>query len=65
MATDEKLKFNQPNLLVKHSKAVEKAVRKAVRAALLKHKQAKNPVAVWRGGKVVLLQPDEIISEKN
>jgi hypothetical protein len=60
MATNKKLKSDSSNLLVKHSKAVEKAYRKAVREALLKHKQANNPVAIWRNGKIVLLSPEEI-----
>lgn len=61
MAENKKIRLDSPNLLVKHSKLVEQAFRKAVREALLKHKQAGNPVAVWRNGKVVLLEPDEII----
>lgn len=64
MATNEKLKPDSSNLLVKHSKAVERAYKKAVREALLKHKQAGNPVAVWRDGKVVLLQPEEILPDE-
>ena len=37
------------------------AVRKAVRAAVEDHKQAGNPVAGWRDGKVVLVPPEEIV----
>jgi len=33
---------------------------RAVRKALREHKRAGNPVAVWRDGKVVVLQPEEI-----
>jgi hypothetical protein len=32
-----------------------------VREALLDHKRAGNPVAVWRDGKVVIVPPDEIV----
>jgi len=39
---------------------IESALRAAVRAALLRHKRAGNPVAVWRDGKVVQLRPEEI-----
>jgi hypothetical protein len=31
-----------------------------VREALKKHKQAGNPVVVWRDGKMVWLKPEEI-----
>lgn len=37
-----------------------KAMTEAVRAALLRHKRLGNPVAVWRDGRVVWLQPEEI-----
>jgi hypothetical protein len=37
-----------------------KAMRTAVREAVLRHKQLGNPVAVWREGRVVWLQPHEI-----
>jgi hypothetical protein len=36
------------------------ALRLAVREALLRHKQAGNPVAVWRDGRVVWIQPEDI-----
>ena len=32
----------------------------AVREALLSHKRAGNPVAVWRNGRVEWIQPDDI-----
>lgn len=37
-----------------------KAVETGVREALKKHKQAGNPVVVWRDGKMVWLKPEEI-----
>ena len=43
-----------------HAKAVEEAVQLAVNDALLDHKRAGNPIATWRDGKVVILQPHEI-----
>ena len=36
------------------------ALAQGVRDALLKHKQAGNPVVVWRDGKIVWLKPEEI-----
>ncbi len=36
------------------------AVVSAVRAAVLRHKQAGNPIVVMKDGKTVWLQPDEI-----
>lgn len=41
--------------------ALTRAIRRAVRNAVLVHKQAGNPVAAWRDGKVILLAPDEIV----
>ena len=54
---------NVNNLFVEHGKEIEGILRCAVREALLMHKRAGNPVAVWRDGKVVLLQPEEILPE--
>jgi hypothetical protein len=39
------------------------AMREAVREALWRHKRLGNPVAVWREGRVVWLQPEEIPTE--
>jgi len=64
MAKNEKLEIESANLLTVNSAAIDKAFKSAVKDALLKHKQANNPVAIWRGGKVVLLRADEIFSSK-
>lgn len=40
-----------------------RTLRQAVRDALLRHKQARNPVAVWRNGRVEWIGPDEIPGE--
>lgn len=40
--------------------ALISAAQRAVRAALLEHKRAGNPIAVWEDGKVVLIPPDKI-----
>ena len=42
-----------------HSRILD-ALRQAVREALLNHKRAGNPVASWKDGKVVLIQPEDI-----
>ncbi len=39
---------------------IERALQCAVRAALLDHKRAGNPIAVWRDGQVVWIPPEEI-----
>lgn len=39
---------------------IDEAIREGVHRALLEHKRAGNPVAVWRDGKVVMLQPEAI-----
>ena len=35
-------------------------ITKAVRDAVLDHKRAGNPIAVWRDGRVVIIPPEEI-----
>lgn len=60
MGQDEKIEERKPDLFVRYSDEINKAYKRAVREALLKHKQAGNPVAVERDGKLVILQPDEI-----
>lgn len=37
------------------------AMRQSVREALLRHKRAGNPIAVWREGAVVWVPPEEIV----
>ncbi|MBM4066167.1 MAG: hypothetical protein FJ266_11100 [Planctomycetes bacterium] len=39
---------------------IDKALQRAVKEALLKHKIAGNPVASWKDGKVVCIQPEDI-----
>jgi hypothetical protein len=41
-------------------KLIEQALARAVREALLRHKQAGNPIAVWRDGGVVWIAPEDI-----
>jgi hypothetical protein len=42
------------------SALIEKVLQRAVQEALLRHKHAGNPVAVWRDGRVVWIPPEEI-----
>jgi hypothetical protein len=44
------------------SQLVDAAVRRAVREAVLVHAKLGNPVATWRDGRVVWLQPAEILA---
>jgi hypothetical protein len=47
-------------ILADHA-AVTAALGRAAREAVLKHAQAGQPVATWKDGKVVWLQPDEVL----
>jgi hypothetical protein len=45
---------------------MDRALARAVRQALLQHKRMGNPVAVWRDGKIVWIEPEEIdVSEED
>ncbi len=50
--------------ILRDTRLIEKVLGNAVRAALLQHKRAGNPVAEWRGGKVVWVQPEDILVGK-
>jgi hypothetical protein len=39
---------------------IEAAIQAAVREALIQHKRAGNPIAVWENGRVVWIPPEEI-----
>ena len=39
---------------------IEKALAESVREALIRHKREGNPVATWRDGQVVWVDPDDI-----
>jgi hypothetical protein len=45
---------------VRDIRLIEQALRQAVRDALLRHKQAGNPIAVSRDGGAVWIAPEEI-----
>lgn len=44
----------------KNDDAMTDAIRRAVREAVLDHKRAGNPIAVWEDGQVVIVPPEEI-----
>jgi hypothetical protein len=56
-APDSEPEPQDPTLDVRR---ILRALRQGVQEALLRHKQAGHPVAVWRDGRVQWLGPDEI-----
>lgn len=44
---------------------IDRALKRAVQEALLRHKQAGNPVVAWRAGKAVWIPPEEIPVPEN
>ena len=60
MAKNNGIKSKSSPTLVTQGDVIDRLFRAAVRDALREHKNAGNPVAVWRNGKVVLIRPDEI-----
>jgi len=48
------------DLFVRYKDEIKQAYDRAVREALLKHKRANNSVPIERGGKMVILKPEEI-----
>jgi len=60
MEANKRIAPKGQDIFAKYGEEITKACERAVREALRKHKQAGNPVAVARDGKVILLQPDEI-----
>jgi hypothetical protein len=45
---------------VRDLRLIEQALVRAVQEALKRHKHAGNPVAVWRDGRTVWIEPDKI-----
>jgi len=42
------------------ARMAEKALKRAVKEALLDHKLAGNPIAIWKNGRVVWISPEKI-----
>lgn len=61
MANDRKTERDASVTMTKYRNAVNEAIAVGIREALLRHKRAGNPVAVSRKGRVVILQPAEIV----
>jgi hypothetical protein len=51
--------------LFEDGRAIDAALAKAVREAVLQHKRAGNPVAVWRDGQVVWIPADAIVVDES
>lgn len=51
---------DSPAMRVNDFPRILDAMARAVREALLQHKRAGNPIAVWRDGEVVWLPPEDI-----
>jgi hypothetical protein len=63
MESDKNVDDRKVDLFVRYSEEINKAYVRAVREALLRHKRAGNPVAVERDGKLVILQPNDILTD--
>ncbi len=50
--------------IMNDTERVRLIIQKAVNIALLKHKQAGNPVCEWRDNKVVWIAPEDIPIQK-
>jgi hypothetical protein len=47
-------------IFVEEGDLITEAIRKGAREAILRHKQAGLPVAIYRNGKTVWVQPDDL-----
>jgi hypothetical protein len=51
------------NLFTENREQIKEALQQALHQTLLMHKRAGNPIASWQDGKVVIIQPEDIIVE--
>lgn len=56
----EKKKRDRISEAFENKEVITRALAIGVRDALLKHKQAGNPIVVWRNNKIVWLKSEEI-----
>lgn len=56
----ENVTFSRINF-AEQAEAIERILQAAVQRELLIHKRLGNPIAVWKGGKVVIIPPEEIV----
>jgi hypothetical protein len=62
----EKVGIDRISEIFEDKEKITKALSKAVNEALLQHKKAGNPVASWKDGRIVWIQPEDIPDdEKN
>lgn len=47
--------------VMRDPKKIRDAMQRGINDALLKHKKMGNPVCEWRDGKVVWIQPEDIV----
>lgn len=61
---DKMKEHNRPSMeeLLAKPKELEAAVNHAIREATLRHARLGHPVATWRNGRVVWLQPHEVFA---
>jgi monomeric isocitrate dehydrogenase len=59
----EELNKQEIDDIFREGTPIDKALREGVRKALIRHKEAGNPVVVWRDGKIVWLKPEEIAAQ--
>jgi hypothetical protein len=50
--------------ILNDTKRVTQIIQAGIRAALMKHKQAGNPICEWRDNKIVWIPPEEILVDK-
>lgn len=51
--------------LMNNPEEIRLIIQRGIHEALLRHKQAGNPVCESRNGRVVWVQPEDILSKKN
>ena len=57
-----KVNESKPDIdrIFEEGRLIDQALVEGVKQALLEHKRAGNPIAEWRDGQVVLIQPEDI-----
>lgn len=50
--------------IMNDTEKVRRIIQTGINEALLKHKQAGNPVCEWKNNKVVWVQPEDIVVDK-
>ena len=61
MKKDKNVVDDNISKILNNPAKVTKIIQKGINAALLKHKQAGNPIYEWRDNKVVWIPPEKII----